>query len=302
MFCLLLSRIKFITGPMRVPFLPLAPVCVLLGIATAVGKVGRISLFSAFLALVGGVTAHMSVNALNEYADCVSGLDSRTRRTSFSGGSGVLPGQPEMAWVALITGLVALAITVVIGVCFAIQRGPGILPLGLAGVLVIIAYTPWLTRRPLWCLVAPGLGFGTLMVMGTHFVFTGQYSWTSFVASLVPFFLVNDLLLLNQFPDMEADRSVGRKHIPILLGPRRSSVIYGLFLAAAYLVILAGVGGGLLPKMSLLGLLTLPLAVPTVIGVYRHANEVPKLVPYLGLNVILNLATPVLVAIGFFAR
>jgi 1,4-dihydroxy-2-naphthoate polyprenyltransferase len=136
--------------------------------------------------------------------------------------------------------------------------------------------------------------------MGTHFVLTGHYSWTSFVASLVPFFLVNDLLLLNQFPDMDADRSVGRKHLLIIWGPRRSSLIYGFFLAATYLVILVGMGSGLLPKMSSLGLLTLPLAIPTMIGVYRHAHEIPKLLPYLALNVVLNLVTPVLVAIGFF--
>ena len=297
-----MNRLKLITGPMRVPFLLLAPVCVVLGTGTAVGEVGHLSLFSALLALVGGVTAHISVNALNEYVDCVSGLDARTQRTPFSGGSGVLPQQPEMARVGLITGLVALTVTALIGVYFAIERGWGILPLGLLGVLVIVAYTPWLTRRPLLCLLAPGLGFGTLMVMGTHFVLTGHYSWGSFVASLVPFFLVNDLLLLNQFPDRDADRSVGRKHILIVLGPRRSSVIYGVFLGAVYLAILTGVGTGLLPRLSSLGLLTLPLAIPTMIGVYRHADEIPRLLPYLALNVILNLATPVLVAIGFFVQ
>ena len=40
----LLNRIKLITGPMRVPFLLLAPVCVLLGTGTALGEVGHISL------------------------------------------------------------------------------------------------------------------------------------------------------------------------------------------------------------------------------------------------------------------
>jgi 1,4-dihydroxy-2-naphthoate octaprenyltransferase len=287
---------------MRIPFLLLAPVCVLLGTGTAVGEVGHVSLCSVLLALVGGLAAHISVNALNEYVDCVSGLDARTQRTPFSGGSGVLPQRPEMARVGLITGLVALGVTALIGVYFTIKHGLGILPLGLLGMLVIVAYTPWLTRRPLLCLLAPGLGFGILMVMGTDFVLTGHYSWRSFVASLVPFFLVNDLLLLNQFPDRDADRSVGRKHMVIVLGPRPSSVIYGLFLAAAYLAILAGVGTGVLPRMSSLGLLTLPLAIPTMIGVYRHADEIPKLLPYLGLNVVLNLATPMLVAIGFFVQ
>ncbi len=287
---------------MRVPFLLLAPACVLLGIGTAVNEVGHIRLASALLALIGGVAAHMSVNALNEYVDCRSGLDARTRRTPFSGGSGVLPQQPEMAHVALVTGLVALAVTVLIGVYFTIERGWGILPLGLLGALVIVAYTPWLTRRPLFCLLAPGLGFGTLMVLGTHYVLTGHYSWSALAASFVPFFLVNDLLLLNQFPDRDPDRSVGRRHVLVVLGPRRSSVIYGVFLAAAYVVILGGVGTGLLPRLSLLGLITLPLAIPVMVGVHRHAEDTPRLLPLLGLNVVLNLVTPVLVAIGFLVR
>jgi 1,4-dihydroxy-2-naphthoate octaprenyltransferase len=275
---------------------------VLLGIGTAVVEIGRIDLVSALLALVGGVAAHISVNALNEYVDCRSGLDARTQRTPFSGGSGVLPQQPQMAYVALFTGLVALGVTALIGVWFTLERGPGILLLGSLGVVVILAYTPWLTRRPLLCLLAPGLGFGTLMVMGTHFVLTGRYSWSAFVASLVPFFLVSDLLLLNQFPDREADRSVGRKHLLIVWGPRRSSVVYGLFLAGAYVAILVGVSIGQLPKLSLLGLLTLPLAIFTAIGAYRYAENTPQLVPYLGANVILNLATPALVALGCLWR
>jgi 1,4-dihydroxy-2-naphthoate polyprenyltransferase len=51
------------------------------------------------------------------------------------------------------------------------------------------------------------------MVMGTDFVLTGEYSWTAFIASLVPFFLVSDLLLLNQFPDALPDQRIGRKNI-----------------------------------------------------------------------------------------
>ena len=297
-----MGKAQFILGPMRVPFLLLPPACVLLGVGTALGETGRVNLLYVVLALLGAVAAHISVNALNEYVDCRNGLDARTQRTPFSGGSGVLPAHPEMAHMALLTGLAALAITGAIGLFFTIQRGVGILPLGLLGILVIVAYTPWLTRQPLLCLIAPGLGFGTLMVLGTHFVLTGHYSWSALTASLVPFFLVNNLLLLNQFPDMEADRSVGRRHLLITLGPRGSSVVYGAFLLLTYVAIVAGVCRAVLPKMSLLGLATLLIAIPTIAGVYRHARDIPKLLPYLGLNVVLNLLTPVLVAAGFFIK
>jgi len=147
-------------------------------------------------------------------------------------------------------------------------------------------------------LVAPGLGFGPLMVMGTHFVLTGEYSWTAFIASLVPFFLVNDLLLLNQFPDADADQSVGRRHFPIIIGRPASSLIYGAFLALAFLSIVLGVTLGQLPRAGLIGLLALAIAIPASVGAYRYAEETSKLMPYMGLNVVINIVTPVLVAVG----
>jgi 1,4-dihydroxy-2-naphthoate octaprenyltransferase len=200
---------KDILGPLRVPFLVLPPACVLLGIGTAVRTAGSVSTLDVVLALIGAISAHISVNAFNEYFDFKSGLDARTERTPFSGGSGVLPEKPEMAHTALSMALIALIITGLIGVYFSFVRGIALLPLGILGLFIIVAYTPWLTRRPVLCLIAPGLGFGPLMVMGTHFVLTGQYSWGVFLVSMLPFFLVNDLLLLNQFPDTDADRSVG---------------------------------------------------------------------------------------------
>jgi len=293
-----MHRMKLLLGPMRVPFLILTPACVLLGLGTAVWAGSRVNWLHFAMALVGAVCAHISVNAFNEYCDYKSGLDATTRRTPFSGGSGTLQAREDMAGPALAMAWTTLAITALIGLCFVLLRGPAILPLGVLGLLVIYAYTPWLTRNPLLCLIAPGLGFGPLMVMGVHFALTGGYSWTAFIASLVPFFLVSDLLLLNQFPDVEADRGVGRRHFPILVGRKTSSLIYGAFLASAYLAVVLGVVLGLLPAMCLIGLLGAALAVPAGVNAFRHADDVGRLIPSMGMNVLLNLATPVLVAIG----
>ena len=287
-------------GPMRIPFLVLPPVCVALGVGTAVWTGGEIDVLYLILAFLGGLAAHISVNALNEYFDFQSGLDFQTRPTPFSGGSGTLQANPGAARLALGTGLVSLAITGLIGIYFLAVWGPGLLPLGLLGLVLIATYTTWLTHQPFLCLVAPGLGFGTLMVMGTDFVLSGHYSWSAFFASLVPFFLVSNLLLLNQFPDVEADRGVGRRHLPILIGRRTSSFIYGAFLLGAYLSIVAGWALGFLPAASLLGLLTLAVAVPTALNAYRHARDTEKLVPFMGLNVLITVVTPILVAVGLF--
>lgn len=295
-----MANLKLALGPMRLPFLVLTPACVVLGLSSATWTSEGVNFRHFALALVGAIAAHISVNAFNEYWDFTSGLDATTKRTPFSGGSGTLPANPRLARVALATAVAAFVVTGAIGLFFVQVRGFAIAPLGVAGLIVVLAYTRWLTRTPILCLLAPGLGFGVMMVMGTAFVLTGQYTWSAFVASCVPFFLVNNLLLLNQFPDVEADRAVGRKHLPIVVGRRASSLVYGAFLLATYLVIIAGVTLHVMPVACLLGLITMALALPASVGAYRHAEDVEKLTPVLGQNVLINITTPLLVALGFF--
>ncbi|MCS7337144.1 MAG: prenyltransferase [Verrucomicrobiae bacterium] len=295
-----MNRLKYLLGPARPPFLLLTPACVALGVGTAVWTTGHVAPIDVVIVLIGALAAHVSVNALNEYFDFKSGLDFRTQRTPFSGGSGTLPQKPEYAPHALAIGVGSFIITALVGVYFLAKRGLALLPLGVLGLAIVGAYTVWITRRPLLCLVAPGLGFGPLMVMGTNFALTGQYTWTAFVASLVPFFLVSNLLLLNQFPDVEPDRQVGRRHLPIVLGRRAASIVYGAFLLLAYVALVAGVFAAYLPRASLFGLITVVAAVPAAIGAYKHADNVQGLLPFMTANVLINLLTPVLVAVGLF--
>ncbi|HNY49873.1 MAG TPA: prenyltransferase [Smithella sp.] len=287
-------------GPMRPNFLILTPACVLLGIATAFWSGATLNPLYIVLILTGALMAHISVNALNEYHDFKSGLDLVTEATPFSGGTKTLPNNPTKAHLALMSGIVTIVLVACIGVYFLMVRGPWILPVGILGLVIIYTYTPFITRSPFLCLIAPGLGFGPLMVMGTDFILTGHYSWTAAVASLVPFFLVNDLLLLNQFPDVEPDRQFGRDHLLIRIGRPAGARVYVLFLILNYAVIIFGCFFEVLPQGALLGLLTLVLAVPVMRGVVRHADDIPNLIPFMVKNVIINITTPVLVALGLF--
>lgn len=287
-----------ILGPMRPPFLLLPPVCVALGAGVAYWRTGQIHWGYFLLALMGALTAHISVNAFNEYFDYHSGLDAVTQKTPFSGGSGTLLTHPYATHAALATAIITLVITALVGAFFWKVRGWQIVPLGVLGLLLVFTYTKWITRNWLLCLVAPGLGFGTLTVMGSDFVLAGSYSWQAGLASLIPFFLVNNLLLLNQFPDVEADRSIGRRHLPILIGRPASSLVYIGFLALTYLSLVVSVALGYLPPWSLLGLLTLIFALPAGKGARQHADDIGKLLPHLGQNVLLNLLTPLLSAVG----
>lgn len=295
-----MRKLKVIVGLMRPAFLLLPPVCVAVGVGTAFLQTGSVNWWHALLILVGAVSAHASVNAFNEYFDFKSGLDTRTQRTPFSGGSGTLPANPDMLKLALGVSNVTLGITAVIGAYFVWQSGWGLLPLGLAGLLLVVTYTLWFVYNPFLCLLAPGLGFGVMMVMGTHFALTGTYTWTSFVASILPTALVSNLLLLNQFPDVEADKTIGRRHFPIAVGRKTSSIIYGILLLMGYGSVIAGIFLGLLPAWTALVLLTAILAWQAYRGAYKNADNIPAIIPSMGTNVILNLVTPLLLAVGLF--
>jgi 1,4-dihydroxy-2-naphthoate octaprenyltransferase len=93
---------------------------------------------------------------------------------------------------------------------------------------------------------------------------------------------------------------VGRKHFPILVGRKVSGYIYIAFLIAAYLVVILGVLFGVMPRFSLLALLTLVFAVQIIRNVLANSENIPGLIPAMGQNVIVNLLTPVLLAIGLF--
>jgi 1,4-dihydroxy-2-naphthoate octaprenyltransferase len=295
-----MNKLKLLLGPMRVSFLILTPACVAVGVGTAYGQTHQINWLQILLVIIGAMSAHVGANAFNEYFDFKSGLDTKTQRTPFSGGSGILPAHPEMARLSFLLAWATFAITTTIGAYFVWLRGWLLLPIGVLGLILLFTYTIWWAYHPVLCLMAPGLGFGILMVMGTHFALTGAYSWSSFIASLVPTFLVSNLLLLNQFPDVEADRSIGRKHFPIVVGRKASSELYGALLLMAYLSVIIGVLLRLLPTFSLISFLTAILAWRAYQGVNKNAENIPALIPSMGMNVIINLSMPVLLAFGLF--
>ena len=93
---------------------------------------------------------------------------------------------------------------------------------------------------------------------------------------------------------------MGRKHFPITIGRPASSLIYGAFLLAATLSIVVGVLLDWLPVTCLIVLIGLVMIVPAMVGAHRHAENIERLVPFLALNVGINIIVPVLVAVGLF--
>ena len=283
----------------RPNFLSLTPVCIFPALAAAHAAGHTPPALTAVLIVLAGLMAHAAVNLLNEWDDFRSGLDLATQRTPFSGGSGALPAVPTAAPAVLTAGLITLAVSALIGMYLISVSGPGLLLPGLVGVFLVVAYTAWITRRPLLCLLAPGLGFGPIMVAGSYYALSGEYSLAILWASLTPLCLVSGLLLINQLPDIDPDREHGRLHLPIVLGRQAAARLFVLVLALAFVLPLGGVMAGVLPVMSLLVLIPAPAAILLGRKALVHADDTAALTPWLGLNVAIIMVTIVLLGLGF---
>ncbi|HAG12113.1 MAG TPA: prenyltransferase [Desulfotomaculum sp.] len=295
-----MEKIQLYFRETRPQFLILTLVCVIVGVAAAYWKASGINVFHLVIILIGALSAHASVNILNDYLDYKSGLDKCTLKTPFSGGSGILPGKQMTPSAALVFGILTFALTALIGVYFLVICGWPLMLVGLPGLILIAFYTQFITRHPLLCLLAPGIGFGPCMVMGTYYVLQGSYDWTSVAASLVPCFLVSNLLLLNQYPDAEVDRLVGRRHFPILIGRTKSTYIYTSFVIAMYICVFAAVYMRLLPPLALISVFPFFIVVKIIKGLLKDSDQIMNIIPLMGQNVIFILLTPLLMAVGLF--
>jgi 1,4-dihydroxy-2-naphthoate octaprenyltransferase len=250
---------------------------------------GYFHLGHAILAFIGLLLAHISVNVLNDYQDFKSGVDLATKRTPFSGGSGILPGSLLEPGQVLRFGIISFLLATGIGIYFVVVTGWQLLPLLVVGALCILLYTPFILKRnwPEW---SPGLGLGALPVL--------EYTWPAVIAAIPSGILVHNLLFLNEFPDVEADSTVNRKTLPITIGREKASIVYTALMIILYLWIIGWVIADQMPVYTLIALLTLPFAFKAIQGARKY-GDMKKLMPAMASNVLVVLLTQLLLGIGY---
>ena len=282
----------------RAPFLILAVALALLGIATAHWH-GFSHAGHSLLLAVGVVLAHVAVNLFNELSDHGTGIDQNTARTPFSGGSGMLQAghtNPRQVRLAAYGSLLAAG---AIGLYFCLVSGWPLLVLMAFGALAIRFYTSHLSR---WRIgeLASGLTLGSFVVIGAHYALTSYMTVDILFISLPPGLLTALLLFLNEFPDAEADRRGGRRHLVIVFGKKKSAVVYAWGVALVFALIAAGPFILNIPHTVLIALVAMPLGAVAAFLTFRHYDDPPRLVPAQGLNVALVIGTDLLLALAYF--
>ncbi len=306
-----MSKIQIWAAQTRANFLFLAVFLVAIGLAYA-AKYDSASTFNwlhAILILVGTITAHISVNLFNEYSDYHTRIDFNTERTPFSGGSGMMPSGKTKPLQVKIAAYATLLFSAAIGIYFSIVSHYSIIIIALIGAFAIVYYTPLLAKMLLGELFA-GLALGSLVVIGAYIAMTGSPGLSIaeilplevLLISIPPGILTALLLLLNEFPDAEADKAGGRKHLVIKYGKKKSAWFYAVGMFAAFAIILLMPLLGLSSYWMLLALLPLPLAIKASQTAISHGSSMEKLMPALGMNVMVVLGTDLLIAIALIIQ
>jgi 1,4-dihydroxy-2-naphthoate octaprenyltransferase len=282
-------------GVARAPFLLLPVTLVAAGSAAAAWE-GAFAWTSAVLALVGLVLLHAAVNALNEASDMATGIDLRTVRTPFSGGSGTLPAGKLSVGSTRAFAYTCAVLGGLIGGWFALELGPSFALLMAAGAVSVLFYTDVFARLGLGEIMA-GLGLGALPVWGAAWVQGREPGAAALWAGVPAFFMTFNLLLLNEFPDEEADRAGGRKNVVLLLGRQGAALVYAVAAVLTPLAIVAAVTLRALPPAAVVAVLpSVFLAKPLAWALSDPREPVP--IPALGANVAWNLSTNTVLALA----
>ncbi|MFQ6013366.1 MAG: prenyltransferase [Thermoplasmata archaeon] len=274
---------------LRAPFLVASVLPFLVGILAAYQIANAFDPLLFALSLVGVVLFHLATNMLNDNFDYRSGNDLAVRHQNpFAGGGRVLiTGRVDVrVHLAVALGFfvtasaVGLLIFLLLG-GFATPSGRLLFIMGTVGAATVYSYVGppiRLANRGVGE-VFVGLAFGPLIVVGAYLVQTGTVSPGVVLLSLSMGLLVTAILWINEFPDVSADVSVGKKTLMARLGPERSINVYlGLVAAAFFMPVLASLLR-LVPPTTVLTLLALPLAVRAARGLRANYLDPHALIP-----------------------
>src|ERR671912_927612 len=202
------------------------------GIALASWKYSSFDLNFAILTIAGVFSLHASIDLLNDYWDYKRGIDKLTKRTKFSGGSGVIPEKILSPKTVYRTGMLFLVTGTFIGFFFVVVRGPIIALILIFAVLAIFFYSSKIVNFGLAELFVGVKGL--LIVIGSFYVQIPILEFSPVFIGTVIGMLSSSVLLVNSFPDYHADRLGGRKTLVILLGKKRSYKAFSALVISVY--------------------------------------------------------------------
>lgn len=287
---------------MRLRTLPLSLAGVVLGVFLACAG-HSVSPWVIILIMLTTVSLQILSNLSNELGDYLSGTDGGTREGPlYSLAEGKISVEDFKRLIVLFVFLCCFFGSAMILTAFGklfCAKGLALVVLGACAVWAAKHYT--LGKRPYGY---RGLGdvfvfifFGLVSVMGGYFVVAGTLdSWTVILpATTIGCFSVG-VLNTNNIRDMESDADT-RVTIPLKIGERKAKIYQTALITIGWLTMFIFTAITFKSVWNLLYLLTLPLFIAHVAGVWRyHGSALDKYLPML---VISSFVFSILAGVGY---
>jgi 1,4-dihydroxy-2-naphthoate octaprenyltransferase len=192
-----------------------AIVPVVVGSAVAANQNKFVLLYS-LIALFCSILIQVGTNLSNDYYDFIKGADNEKRKGPLRVMvSGLITGNEMKAGIAFVFLTAFIA-----GLYLVYTGGFIVLAIGVASILAGMAYT----AGP-FPLAYHGLGdifvfmfFGVVGTMGTYFVQAHEFTLLCFLSSIPVGALITNILVVNNYRDIEEDREAHKFTLAVILG------------------------------------------------------------------------------------
>ena len=293
--------LKIIVKAVRAPFFTGVIVPVVLGSVLAWHSGYDFMWGYFFLTLVGIIFMHAGANTINDYFDHLSSNDEINEEfvRPFTGGSRVIQNKEISPKGMLTLSLSLYSAGIIIGLILAYTRGMPIFWLGLVGFLIGFIYV-----MPGINLVGRGFGelaisvsFGLLCVIGAYYVQAQAFALEPALLSIPVALLITAILYINEFPDFNADKAVGKNNWVVRIGKPKAAKVYTIIMIATYVIIaLLALTYNL---WLLLGLIMLPQAIKISKNALVNFNNTEALIPSNAGTIAAHLVTGLLLSVGY---
>lgn len=285
-------RFKVLIKTSRINFLPASLIPFFTGAALAIKNGFHIKPSILFLGAFGVAFAHLTGNVVNELYDNKSGADLLDdRRSPFFGGSKTIKDGMANAREVMLLALTFLAASFICGLSILfITKDPLILVFMAVGGVLTVGYTApplKLSYRKLGE-IDIFLLFGTFLVMGSYYLFTGVFSPDPFSVSLPVSFLIASVILCNEVPDLRSDMNAGKLNLISIAGQKKGYIFYIAAVALSFISIFVNIAtGGISPFAAILGIFYL-LGLKAALIMKESYSDFSELVKASRLTIILH--------------
>ena len=244
---------------------------------------GHFDVIAFLLGLIAAVTAHLSANVINDYADSKTVADWQDRKFyGFFGGSKLIQEGIFSDKFYLSLGIMLASVSAFSVITLAIiLKNVLILPLFLTVLILAWSYSakPMQFSYHRFGEIIIFILFGPACVMGAYYIQTNIFpDLKSFILSLPFGFFTTAILYSNEIPDSEDDINANKFTWVSGVGEKRAYILYCALQILAFLSILLNVFLGYINFTGLFSFALIPLVVKAAMILKTCVGNKEKLV------------------------